>query len=90
MTVTSFALQALPYLEQLVEEAKKTLSQSGTLQRFLSKDISDCFLKAAIWQVDGTKGSALLSSEMKQQRDAVLRRTSNGDSQEVCLQIYAE
>ena len=72
-----------------MEEAKKTLSQSGTLQRFLTKGISDCFLKAAIWQVDGTKGSALLSSEMKQQRDAVLRRTSNGDSQEVCLQISA-
>ena len=75
--------QTLPSLEQLVEEAKKTLLASEILQRFLSKGISDCFLKASMWQLNELAGSAQFSSEMKQQRDAVLRRTSYGDSQEV-------
>ena len=83
-TVTSYVPQTLPSVEQLVEEAKKTLSVSGILQRFLSKGISDCFLKASMWQLNGTVDSAQFNSEMKQQREAVLRRTSNADSQEVC------
>lgn len=76
-------LQTLPSLEQLVEEAKKTLSLSKTLQRFLGKGLSDCFLKASTWQLDGTATFTQLNSEMKQQRNEVFRRTSTGDSQEV-------
>ena len=84
ITVTFCVPQKLPSLEQLVEEAKKTFSESGILQKFLSKGMSDCFLKASMWQLDGTVDSVQLNFEMKQQRDAVLRRASNGDSQEVC------
>ena len=80
-----FYSQALPSLEQLVEEAKETVSQSDTLQRFFGRAFSDCFLKASIWQLDRIAASAHLNSEMKQQRNEVLRRASTGDSQEVCF-----
>ena len=83
MTGTCCVPQELPSLEQLVEEAKKTFSESGILQKFLSKGISDCFLKASMWQLEGVVNSVQMNFEMKLQRDAVLRRGSNGDSQEV-------
>jgi len=84
ITGTCFVSQKLPSLEQLVEEGKKTFSESGILRKFLSKGISDCFLKASMWQLEGVVNSVQINFEMKQQRDAVLRRGSNGDSQEVC------
>ena len=77
--------QTLPSQEQLVEEAKKTVSQSETLQKFLGTGLSDYFLKASMWQLDGITDSAQLNLEIKQQRNEVLRRTSTGDSQEVCF-----
>ena len=68
-----------------MEEAKKTVAQSTTLQSLIDKRLSNCFLKASIWQLDATTDTAQMDSVMKQKRNEILRRGSTEDSQEVCL-----
>ncbi|XP_022782202.1 lysosomal-trafficking regulator-like isoform X2 [Stylophora pistillata] len=75
-------VEALPNLDHLVEEVRKLFSHSETLQRSLSKGLSECFLKASTWQLEASEGLALLGSEIIRQREVVLRKTSHGDSQE--------
>ena len=69
---------------------KKLSSHSETLQRYLSKGLTDCFLKASTWQLEGREGSVLLGSEIRRQKEVVLRKTSHGDSQEVRLRFFVD
>ena len=63
-------------------------SKSDVLRRFLGKRMGDSLLKAVLWQygrgVDGEK----LESDIKQQREAVLRKAGNGEGQEVCTCVW--
>ena len=67
-----------------MEKAKKALTKSVTLRRFISKGFCDCFLMVSMCEIEGTSDTTEMNHiDIRQQRNDVLRKACTADIHEV-------